>query len=107
MSLSESSENRPHSKGSQKRHKPSENALQENPLRGCRAGSGVGGASLDPSALAGLPGMKRLQPLLPETRNRNCCSFSSMHSPIVRFSTEAFGSICHHLQSLHNPPLLV
>jgi hypothetical protein len=33
-----------------------------------RVGVAVGGASPEPSALAGLPGRKRLQPLLPETR---------------------------------------
>src|SRR6478736_2809181 len=68
-----------------------------------RVGAACGGALLDPAAVAGLPGMKRLQPLLPETRSRNGCSFSSMHSPIVVFLGVAFGSICHHLQSLHRP----
>ncbi len=68
-----------------------------------RVGSAVGGAAPDPSALAGLPGVKRLQPLLPETRSRYGRSFSSMHSPIVVFATVALGSTCHHLQSLHSP----
>ena len=43
---------------------------------------------------AGSPGMKRLQPLLPETRSVNGCKSSSMHSPIVVLATEASGSIC-------------
>lgn len=30
-----------------------------------------------------------------------------LHNPIVVFLTEAFGSICHHLQSLHNPHSLM
>ena len=51
-----------------------------------RTGSATGGASLDPAARAGFPGMKRLQPLFPDTRNLNFCSSSSMHRPIVRFS---------------------
>jgi hypothetical protein len=47
--------------------------------------------------------MKRLQPLLPETLRRNGCRRSSMHIPRVRFSGEAPGSICSHLQFRHNP----
>src|SRR5437667_3507469 len=47
--------------------------------------------------------MNRLQPLLPETRSKNGCNSSSMHRPMVVFSMLALGSICHHLQSLHNP----
>src|SRR5437588_6148757 len=47
--------------------------------------------------------MKRLQPLLPDTRSRKRCRSSSIHKPIVLSATRAAGSICHHLQSLHKP----
>ena len=49
--------------------------------------------------------MKRVHPLLPETRSLYGQSLSSMHSPIVVFASGARGSVCHHLQSLHNPQL--
>jgi hypothetical protein len=68
-----------------------------------RVGSAVGGALPDPAAWAGLPDVKRLHPLLPETRSRYDCNLSSMHKPVVKFSTVAAGSICHHLQSLQIP----
>jgi hypothetical protein len=68
-----------------------------------RVGAAVGGAALDPSACAGSPCAKRLQPLLPETRSRNSWNFSSIHNPIVVFAVVAPGSICHHLQSWHGP----
>jgi hypothetical protein len=72
-----------------------------------RVGWAVGGWPLEPLAWAGLPGMKWLQPLLPETRILYGNSLSSMHNPIVLLAMEAFGSICHHLQSLHNPHSLL
>ena len=72
-----------------------------------RVGFAVGGWPLDPFACAGLPSMNRLQPLLPETRRLNFSILSSMHSPIVEFFTGAFGSICHHLQSLQSPHVLL
>src|SRR5579863_2723866 len=68
-----------------------------------RVGCAVGGADAEPFARAGLPSMKRLQPLLPETRKRNSCKSSSMHKPMAVFAMLAAGSICHHLQSLHKP----
>src|SRR4051812_48768863 len=46
-----------------------------------RVGLAVGGAVAEPVARAGSPGMNRLQPLLPETRSRYGCNFSSMHRP--------------------------
>ncbi len=49
------------------------------------------------------PPTKRLQPLLPEKRNRNCCRSSSVHRPMSVFTIFAPDSICHHLQSLDNP----
>jgi hypothetical protein len=55
-------------------------------------GFAVGGASLEPLAWATLPCMKRLHPLLPETRRRKGWSFSSMQSPMVLFSAFAPGS---------------
>jgi len=58
---------------------------------------------LEPFAFAGLPSIQRLHPLEPETRRRNGCSFSSMHSPMVEAFGVAPGSICHHLQLLHGP----
>src|SRR5262249_48374760 len=61
------------------------------------------GSALEPSARAGRPAMKRLHPLFPDTRSTKGCSFSSMHSPIVSSSVSTPGSICHHLQSRHNP----
>jgi hypothetical protein len=66
-------------------------------------GAAWGGALPDPGAVAGFPGMNRLQPLSPETRSKNGCNFSSMHNPSVVAVGDAFGSICHHLQSLHSP----
>jgi hypothetical protein len=72
-----------------------------------RVGFAVGGWLLDPFACAGLPSMKRLQPLLPETRRLNFSILSSMQSPIVEFLMGAFGSICHHLQSLQSPQVLL
>src|SRR5206468_10940158 len=70
-----------------------------------RVGAACGGASLEPRAFAGVPGMNRLQPLFPETRSKKGCSSSSMHKPSVVFATAPSGSICHHLQSLHKPHL--
>ena len=72
-----------------------------------RVGLAVGGWLLEPLAWAGLPGMKWLQPLLPETRILYGYSLSSIHNPIVVLAMDAFGSICHHLQSLHNPHSLL
>jgi hypothetical protein len=72
-----------------------------------RVGWAVGGWPLEPLAWAGLPGMKWLQPLLPETRSLYGNSLSSIHNPIVVLVIDAFGSICHHLQSLHNPHSLL
>ena len=66
-------------------------------------GLAVGGAALEPFACGDLPSMKRLHPLLPDARIRNGWSFSSMHSPMVRFSRDASGSSCHHLHSLQSP----
>src|SRR5262249_55565553 len=71
-----------------------------------RVGAATGGASLDPLALATPPSTNRLHPLSPETRSRKSCRSSSMHSPSVVLLTRAFGSICHHLQSLHRPQSL-
>src|SRR5262249_55536362 len=56
-----------------------------------RVGSAVGGASPEPFALAGSPGAKRLPPLIPETRRRTLCNFSSMQRPSVVFATLASG----------------
>jgi hypothetical protein len=67
------------------------------------AGFAVGGAALEPFARAGSPGMKRLHPLVPDTRSKNPWSSSSMHRPIVASWTADLGSICHHLQPLHRP----
>jgi hypothetical protein len=53
--------------------------------------------------LAGLPSIQRLHPLLPDTRKRKRCSFSSMHNPMVEARGVAPGSICHHLHVLHGP----
>jgi hypothetical protein len=68
-----------------------------------RVGWAVGGWPLEPLAWAGSPGMKWLQPLLPETRMLNGNISSSIHNPIVLSATLASGSICQHLQFLHNP----
>ena len=68
-----------------------------------RVGAAVGGAALEPGARAGSPAMKWLQPLSPDTRNRNGWRSSSIQSPSVRSSILTSGSICHHLQSLHRP----
>jgi hypothetical protein len=70
---------------------------------GHRVGFAVGGALLDPLALAGSPSIKRLQPLVGETRSKKRCNFSSMHRPMVLLVIFALGSICHHLHTLHNP----
>jgi hypothetical protein len=72
-----------------------------------RVGFAVGGWPLEPFAWAGLPAMNRLHPLLPETLSLNRNSLSSMQNPIVEFFTDAFGSICHHLQSLQSPHVLL
>jgi len=58
----------------------------------------VGGEALEPFAFAGLPSIQRLHPLLPDTRRRYGCNFSSMHNPIVEARGVEPGSICHHLQ---------
>jgi hypothetical protein len=58
---------------------------------------------LEPLAWAGLPSMKRLQPLTPEIRRLKLRNFSSTQSPRVWFSGEDLGSICIHLQSLQSP----
>src|SRR5271154_855999 len=71
-----------------------------------RCGGATGGASLDPLAYAGAPSINRLHPLFPDTRILNGWSFSSIHSPKVKFAAEALGSICHHLQSLQSPQFL-
>jgi hypothetical protein len=63
----------------------------------------VGGASLDPFAYAGSPSTNLLQPLTPETRILNGRNSSSIHSPKVVLDSTAFGSTCHHLQSLQSP----
>jgi hypothetical protein len=44
---------------------------------GHRLGFAFGGALLDPLALAGSPSIKRLQPLVGETRSKKGCNFSS------------------------------
>jgi hypothetical protein len=58
---------------------------------------------LEPSALAGVPGIYRLQPLSPVTRSLNDCKSSSIHNPAVSLATFASGSICHHLHEMHRP----
>jgi hypothetical protein len=58
-----------------------------------RVASATGGALLDPTACATLPGLNLLQPLFPETRKRKRCKSSSMQSPIVLLATFELGSI--------------